>query len=114
MTNPKGELILQAGGQEYRLHLGMSVIADVQAKHGQDFMTKLEPPEGATEDWLPDLAIVISMMTGALQRHHKDVADRFLVDDLLAENPGALANLLQAAFPEQEGAGNETGPKAAA
>jgi hypothetical protein len=98
MANVTGELVLSAGGRDYRLHLGMSVLAGLQARHGQDVLAKLDAPPGV-ENWMPDLNIVVDLFLGALQRHHPE-ADRWLVDDLMAENPDALPRLMAAAFPD--------------
>jgi hypothetical protein len=116
MNHPKGELIVTAGGNEYRLHLGISVLADLQVKHGQDVVSRLDPPAGAAEDWLPDLGIIIDMFMGALQRYHSDVADRYLVDDIMAENATSWQDLLQAAFPtpKAQSPGNVKRPKRSA
>ena len=118
MTDPRGMVVAEAGGREYRLHLGMSVLADMQAKHGQDVLQQLEPPEGAGPGWVPPLGIITDMVAGALRRYHAaDVeADRYLVDDILAENPALFDRLIAAAFPDQKAQkpGNGKRPKRAA
>ena len=116
MTHPKGELIVSAGGHEYRLHLGISVLADLQAKHGQDVISRLDPPADVGDDWVPDLSIITDMFLGALQRYHADVADRWLVDDIMAENAASWQDLLQAAFPSPKAqtSGNVKRPKRSA
>jgi hypothetical protein len=111
MADPRGLLKLTAGGKEYRLHFGMSVLADLQTQHGQDVLQRLDTGNGAA----PDLNIVIDLFLLALQRHHADEASRYLVDDLLAENDGALGRMMQAAFPDvQDSPGNGKRPKRAA
>jgi hypothetical protein len=100
MADPRGLLKLTAGGREYRLWVGMSVLAELQEKHGQDVLQRLEAPPDAGAAWVPPLAVFVDLMLGALQRYHADEADRFLVDELLSENMGALPLLLQAAFPD--------------
>ena len=102
MSDPRGLLRLTAGGKEYRLWVGMSVIADMQAKHGDEFFRKLEPPEGAPSDWLPSFGIIVDMMLAALERYHADEADRFLVDEILAEHPQAFMDAIAAAFPDAQ------------
>lgn len=102
MTDPRGLLTVTAGGKEYRLWLGMSVLADLQSKHGQDVFTKMDPPAGAGAEWLPDLNILIDMFLLALCRYHPD-ADRYLVDEVLAENADVFPKLMAAAFPEPDG-----------
>jgi hypothetical protein len=104
MADPRGTLTLTAGGKEYRLHIGMSVLADLQAKHGLDVMQQLEAPPGAGPQWL-----------AALARYHADEADRWLVDDLLAENADAFGALMAASFPDAKAdAGNPKRPRRAA
>ena len=103
-----------AGGKEYTLWLGMSGLADLQAKHGQDVLQKLEPPEGSGNVWVPDLNIILDLLMAALQRYHCD-ADRFAADEIFAENEGVVMRLLAAAFPDQKPArGNAKRPKRAA
>jgi hypothetical protein len=115
MTDPRGGLILSAGGKEYRLHIGMSVLADLQAKHGQDVLSRLQPPPDAAPEWMPDLNVVVDLFLLALQRHHPNEGDRYLVDDLMAENEGAFSRMMQATFPEQApDRGNGKRPRRAA
>jgi len=115
-ANPKGSLIVSADGQEYTLFIGMSVLADLQAKHGQDVLEKLDAPKGSDPNWMPELGIVIDLFLGALQRHHADTATRWVVDDIIAENSHALVDLMRAAFPEAPKAsvGNRKSRRAAA
>lgn len=97
MANPTGEMKVKANGKEYRLHLGMSVLADLQADFGDRLQAILapEPVEGA----LPDLQVMHAVFLGALQRYHGDEADRWLVDDIIAQNEGAWVKLLTATSP---------------
>lgn len=112
-THPKGELIAKARGKEYRLHFGMSVIADLQAKYGDKLEAVLTSAEA--DGALPDMRIVLDIFLGALQRHHGGEADRWLVDDIVAENSNMLPQLLGASFPDAgEEAGDEGNGKAAA
>lgn len=114
MSDPRGSLKVTANGEEYTLFVGMSVLADLQAKHGQDVLEHLDAPDGAGENWMPDLSIVTDLFLGALQRFHPD-ADRWLVDDIIVENGEALPQLMQASFPDaKEKAGNAKGRKKAA
>lgn len=117
MEHAQGALKVKAGGKEYTLFVGMSVLADLQAKHGQDILEKLDAPEGAGETWMPDLSVVTDLFMGALGRYHADVADRWLVDDIIAENVDALPQLMSASFPDApkgKKSGNAKRPKAAA
>jgi len=100
MTHAQGSLKVKAGGSEYTLFVGMSVLADLQAKHGQDVLEKLDPPAGAGKSWMPDLAIVTDLLMGALSRYHEADANRWLVDDIIAENADALPRLMGASFPD--------------
>jgi len=99
MSDIRGSMKVQANGDEYTLFVGMSVLADLQAKHGQHVLGQLEAPTGAGDAWVPDLSIVTDLFLGALQRFHPD-ADRWLVDDIIAENAEALPQLMKAAFPD--------------
>src|SRR5690606_37754587 len=113
----QGSLKVTAGGVEYTLFVGMSVLTDLQAKHGQGVLESLDPPKDAGANWMPDLTIVTDLFMGALQRYHANEADRWLVDDIIAENATALPQLMGASFPDapkDKPAGNAKGPKAAA
>ena len=115
MSDPRGSFTVTAGGKDYRLWLGMSVLADLQDKHGQDVLQQLDPPAGAGEDWLPPLRILVDLFLFALQRHHADEASAYLVDEILAENGNAFEDLMGAAFPDQKPAsGNAKRSKRAA
>jgi len=101
-ADPQGVLVLRANGDDYRLHLGMSVMAEVQAKHGKDFDDLLSGASGA----VPKLAVIHDLFMGALERFHANVPDRrFLVDDLIAQNPDALGELTAAASPDASAEG---------
>lgn len=108
--NALGELRLKAGGKTYRLHLGMSVIADLQEEFGDRLESVLAP----AGDKLPDLKVMHAVFLGALQRYHAEEADRWLVDDLIAENQDAWARLVTASSPDSEGDEQPEGNGAAA
>lgn len=116
MADVRGAFTVSANGKDYTLWLGMSVLAELQAKHGDDVLTKLDAPEGAGPNWLPPLQIIVDLFLGALQRYHANEADQYLVDDILAENGDAFAGLMAAAFPDQKAkpSGNAKRPKRAA
>lgn len=118
MTDPRGSLKAKANGQEYTLWMGMSVLADLQTKHGQDVLERLDAPADAGPNWAPDMNIILDVVRGCLERFHADdlAADRFLADDILAENDGLFASLMAASFPEQKAtpSGNAKRPKRAA
>lgn len=97
MTHPKGTKVMKVGGKTYRLHLGMSVLADLQEEFGEKFEELLSPPKGGR---MPNLRTIQSVFMAALQRYHADEADRWLVDDIVAENADAFADLLTSSFPD--------------
>jgi hypothetical protein len=115
MADPTGVLHVKANGVEYKLHLGWSVLAELQGKHGQEFLGKLSRPDDASETWMPDLAVVVDVVEGSLQRYHADAADQWLVDDILRENSALtlIGQLVAAAFPDQK-PGKQKRPRAAA
>lgn len=115
MPDPRGAVKVGARGSEYTLWLGMSVLAELQGKHGNEFLGKLDAPADAGPQWLPPLQIVVDLFVASLQRYHAVEADRYLVDEILAENSDVLQRLLAAAFPDQESSeGNGRGPGQAA
>ena len=113
MADPRGQFTVNAGGNTYKLWLGMSVLADLQDKHGQDVLQRLDPPADAGEGWLPPLRILVDLFLFALQRYHANEADEYLVDEILTENADAFEGLMAAAFPDQAKAktGNAKRPK---
>ncbi|WP_306150645.1 hypothetical protein [Roseovarius sp. MMSF_3281] len=117
MGKVTGKTTVAVDGTNYTLFLGFSGLAELQEKHGQDFLAKLTPPEGAGEAWVPPMAIMRDIILEALQRHHGDEADRWLADDVFAADPEAVGSLIEASFPDEgEGgakgapAGNAKGP----
>lgn len=119
MVNVTGAYRARLGDREYTFWVGWSVLAELQERHGQDALQKLDPPQGAGDAWLPPMAILLDLMVGALRRHHAaDVEDitaaRYLVDDLIAANPGLPFSVMRAAFPEATASGNAKRPKRAA
>lgn len=113
-ANPKGSLKVTANGEEYTLWVGISVLADLQAKHGQNVLEQLEPPEGASPAWMPNLSILTDLFMGALERHHLGAADRWLADDIIAQNANAFGQLMSASMPDAKPSGNAKGRKRAA
>lgn len=109
MANPTGELKLKARGKEYTLHLGMSVLADLQEQWGDKLDELLSPSKGRT----PNLKVMHSVFAASLERHHPE-ADRWTVDDIIAENANAFADLLATAFPDAGEESEGTGKKKAA
>ena len=70
-----------------------------QAEFGDGFEQMMVAVE---QGKFPNLAVVHSIFLGALQRYHADEADRWLVDDLIAQNPDALGKLMAGSTPEPE------------
>lgn len=121
MANVRGAVSVKTGGKTYKLFVGMSVLADLQAEFGQDVLGKLDAPDGAGDDWMPDLKIVMGLFAGALERYHPDDVDRWLVDDIIAASPTGFAELMAASFPDapkgeakSKPSGNAKGPKSPA
>lgn len=110
-----GAVRVIANEKEYTLWLGMSVLAELQERHGQEVLQRLDPPASLTkqerEKWVPELGILRDLFIGALQRYHAEEADRWLVDDILAQNADAHSNLMSAAFPDPEKAPKRGNPK---
>jgi hypothetical protein len=104
MSNPTGQVTLEANGETYRLWLGMSVLADLQEQFGDEFDEHLSQIESGK---MPNLKFMHSLFVGALQRWHSDVADRYLVDDIIAQNADALGSLMSGSTPEPEKSGGK-------
>ena len=115
MSDPRGAVTVHVDGQPYRLWLGMSVLAEMQGRYGQDVLSRLDPPADAPAGWMPDLHIVRDLIAMTLERFHADkVDDRWFVDDLLAQNADAFTQVMQANAAEDAPKGNRKGPKRAA
>lgn len=93
--NAMGALTVTVGRQPYKLWLGMSVLADVQARFPDHFDQLM-----AGTLAVPPLAMITAIVAGALERWHPEqAADRFFVDDLLNENEQVFTALLGASGP---------------
>jgi hypothetical protein len=102
MSNPQGIVSMQVDGASYRLHLGMSVMAEVQEKYGKHFDDLMD----GTLEGMPNLWMLHAMFSGALRRFHPDKAENIeFVDDLIAQNKDALATLITGASPEPSAEG---------
>jgi len=99
MANVTGSVTLEVNGKPYTLWLGMSVLAEIQEKHGEKFEALIS---GVEDGKMPSLAVVQSILLGALQRYHGKEADRWLVDDLVAQNENALGQLMAGASPDPD------------
>ena len=109
MANSTGMLTVTVDGKDYRLWLGFSGLANLQEKHGSEFISRLDAPDDAPEGWLPDFAILRDMLLEALERFHADEADRWLVDEIWAASPDVVGKLLAASFPDQVQSGGASG-----
>lgn len=95
--NAMGALTLRVGDADYRLWLGFSVLADVQAEMPEQFDAMMAG--GATP-----LKLVHRIIAGSLERYHPEqAADRFFVDELIDENRDAMQQLMGAAAPSAGG-----------
>ena len=97
--NVTGAVVLEANGEKYTLWLGMSVLAELQDRFGGDFEAMLS---AADANKLPNLTVMHALFLGALQRYHSDEADRYLVDDIIAQNVDALGKLMNGSTPPAE------------
>ncbi|MDZ7906337.1 MAG: hypothetical protein U5N55_11605 [Cypionkella sp.] len=97
-----GAVTLEANGKSYRLWLGMSVLADLQSQFGPDFDTFVSGVDAGSAN-LPNLAMMHALFMGALQRYHADEADRYLVDEIVAQNVDALGKLMNGLNARIEG-----------
>jgi hypothetical protein len=98
--NVTGAVTLTANGKEYRLWLGMSVLAELQERFGADFEGFLSGIEKGVA--LPNLKMMHALFSGALDRYHPGEADRYLVDDIIAQNVDALGKLMSGSTPEPD------------
>jgi hypothetical protein len=120
MSDPRGILIVKAGGDEYRLHFGFSTIAELQAIHGEGVLQSMDPPADAGDDWIPGGAffqVIVDAVRLSLHRFHREMveADSYLVDDIIRETPDVFARLIAAAFPAAKAdPGNGKRPRRAA
>ena len=93
--NAMGALTVKVGAESFKLWLGMSVLADVQEQFPEQFDALIAGTLAA-----PPLKMIVAIVAGALERYHPDkAADRFFVDDLLAENEQVFTALLGASGP---------------
>lgn len=93
--NAMGALTVKVGGADYKLWLGMSVLADVQGEFPEHFDQLM-----AGTLAVPPLKMITRIVAGALERWHPEqAADRYFVDDLLAENEHVFVALLGASGP---------------
>lgn len=101
MKNPTGLLIVTSQDKEYKLWLGMSVLAKLQAKHGRDCLNQLEISDESGEASPPDIAVIMDIILFSLSRYHKD-ADEYTADEIFSDNRDVISELLACAFPDAE------------
>ena len=103
MADVTGALHHDFDGKSYRLRLTWGVLADLQGKHGDDFLTRLDAGAGK----LPPFGLMIDIVAKALARGEglDDDNVRDLADDMLTADPELVSRLMQAAFPDAVGNG---------
>lgn len=103
MADVTGTLHQDFGGKSYKLRLTWGVLADLQGKHGDDFLSRLEVVDGK----LPPFGLMIDIVAKSLVKGERmgegDAED--LADDMLTVDPELVSRLLQAAFPDAGGNG---------
>lgn len=115
MGSVTGKTRVEVGDREYTLFLGFSGLAEMQERHGQDFLQKLMPPKGSSDGWMPKMQIIVDLIMESLQRFHADEADKYLVDDILAADGDVVGQLVDTSFGGDEtgkaiSSGNAKGP----
>lgn len=94
--NAMGALTVKVVGADYKLWLGMSVLADVQEQFPEHFDQLMAGTLAA-----PPLKMIVALVAGALERWHPEQAkDRYFVDELLNENEHVFVALLGASGPK--------------
>lgn len=99
MADVTGALHHEFGGKTYTLRLTMSVLATLQGRYGDDFLSKFNAAELAKK---PPFALMVDMVTLSLVKGMKmpeaQAAD--LADDMITARNDLAASLLAAAFPD--------------
>jgi secreted protein with Ig-like and vWFA domain len=102
MKNPTGSLEYEFGGESHEMRLTMRGIARLQAKHGRTLAGVLD---GTVGD-IPDMAVVLDIISESLQRAGMDAAKADdLADEIATADPAIIGSILQTAFPDTEGNG---------
>lgn len=99
MSDPTGSLVVSADGEDYTLHLGFSVLAKLHSKHGESVKKLLN----GNPEWAEDLAFILDLFLGCLERHHAGAVDAYTVDAIMQQNPDVLGRLFGASMPSAEG-----------
>lgn len=100
MKNPTGALEYAFDGETYEMRLTMRGLARLQAKHGRTLAGVLD---GSAGD-IPDMAVVLDIVSEALQRTGMDAkkADD-LADEIATADPEVIGAIMATAFPDTEG-----------
>ena len=101
MADVTGTLHHTYGGKSFTMRLTWGVLAALQARHGNDFLSRLDVGAGS----LPEFALLIDIAALALAKGegiHEDQA-RDIADDMLTADPGLIQRLIASAFPDAVG-----------
>lgn len=103
MADVTGALHHAFGGKAFALRLTWGVLADLQGRHGDDFLARLDVGEGK----LPPFGLMIDIVAASLVKGEKlpDAEARDIADDMLTADPELVSRLLQSAFPDAGGNG---------
>lgn len=111
MADVTGTLHHSFGGQMFKLRLTWGVLAELQERHGKDFLARLDVPEGG----LPEFALLIDIAALALAKGDGVPEDRArdVADDMLTADPSLIQRLIASAFPDAVGNVKKAAKKAA-
>jgi hypothetical protein len=100
MAHPTGTVTAAHNGKTYTLRLTMLGIANLQEKHGNTFLSKLD----VAGDEMPSMRLLLDVVTTSLERDHgKDGVDLVaLADDIFTQDPEIVGRIMKAAFPPGE------------
>lgn len=96
-----GRVPVTVNGEELSLFFGFTAIAELQGKHGNDFLQQLA---GAASSETAMMALpfelVLDILRAALRRWHAEElrADPYLPDDILGQNGSVLERIMEAAI----------------
>lgn len=100
MTDVTGTLHHSYGGKEFILRLTWGVLAKLQAKHGENFLDRLNAIDGK----LPPFGLMLDIVSESLVKGGSDAESApELADDMLTADPGLIGRLMAAAFPDAAG-----------
>lgn len=109
MADVTGTLHHEHGGKTYTLRLTWGVLGALQEKHGDDFLDRLDVPQGK----LPPFNLLIDVAAMALAKGEGLKPDdaRDLADDIITSDPEVIGRLMAAAFPDAGGNGKAAGKR---